>query len=97
VPSKKRTRKRLDSSAMDLEESQDLQQTQHNNDDEDDDEDDSEDEDSMAEDGASKDTGHMTQTPPCSPVKSLNNSSSPVGINRRCVLQIFQPSSIRSI
>ncbi|XP_034478807.1 peregrin [Drosophila innubila] len=85
VPSKKRTRKRLDSSAMDLEESQDLQQAQHN-DDEDDDEDDSEDEDSMAEDGASKDTGHMTQTPPCSPVKSLNNSSSPVGINRRTAI-----------
>lgn len=85
MPSKKRTRKRLDSSAMDLEESQDLQA---HHDDEDDDEDDSEDEDSMAEDGASKDTGHMVQTPPCSPVKSLNNSSSPVGINRRCVFQI---------
>lgn len=76
-PSKKRTRKRLNSSAMDLDDSQAQQ-----NDDDDDDDDDSEDY-SMAEDGASKDAGHMAQTPPCSPVKSLNNSSSPVGVNRR--------------
>ncbi|KAL7736619.1 hypothetical protein ACLKA6_015255 [Drosophila palustris] len=82
-PSKKRTRKRLDSGAMDLEESQELQAHQHDEDD--DDEDDSED-DSLADDGASKDAGHMAQTPPCSPVKSLNNSSSPVGINRRTAI-----------
>lgn len=68
---------------MDLDESQDVPQSQQHDEDEDD-EDDSDD-DSMADDNVSKDTGHMVQTPPCSPVKSLNNSSSPVGINRRCV------------
>lgn len=72
---------------MDLDESQELPSQQH--DDEDDDEDDSDD-DSMADDGASKDTTHMAQTPPCSPVKSLNNSSSPVGINRRWVSLIIR-------
>lgn len=81
TPSKKRTRKRLNSSAMDLEESQELQAH-----DDDDDEDDSDD-DSMADDGAIKNThGHMAQTPPCSPVKSLNNSSSPGGVNRRTAI-----------
>ncbi|KAH8391324.1 hypothetical protein KR215_011885 [Drosophila sulfurigaster] len=83
TPSKKRTRKRLNSSAMDLDESQDMQV--HHNDDDEDDDDDSED-DSMAEDSISKNAGHMAQTPPCSPVKSLNNSSSPVGINRRTAI-----------
>jgi len=52
--------------------------------DEEDEEEDS-DEDSMGEgeDNVSKDLLNSTQTPPCSPIKSLNNSSSPVGINRR--------------
>ncbi|XP_037948091.1 peregrin-like isoform X2 [Teleopsis dalmanni] len=31
----------------------------------------------------SKETLQTTQTPPCSPIKSLNNSASPVGVNRR--------------
>lgn len=45
-----------------------------------DDEDDGD--DTMGEEskGASNNT---TQTPPCSPVKSLNSSASPVGVNRR--------------
>jgi len=52
--------------------------------DEEDEEEDS-DEESMGEgeDNVSKDMLNSTQTPPCSPIKSLNNSSSPVGINRR--------------
>jgi len=49
----------------------------------DDDEEEDSDEDSMGEDTVSKDLLNSTQTPPCSPIKSLNNSSSPVGINRR--------------
>lgn len=45
-------------------------------------EDDEDGDDTMGEEskGASNNT---TQTPPCSPVKSLNSSASPVGVNRR--------------
>lgn len=75
-PTKKRTRKRLNSSAIDMD-------IEHEDEDEEIDSDD----DSMAEadgdDNVSKDLLNSTQTPPCSPIKSLNNSSSPVGINRR--------------
>jgi len=71
-PSKKRTRKRFNSSGVDMELGHD-----------DDDEEEDSDEDSMGEDTVSKDLLNSTQTPPCSPIKSLNNSSSPVGINRR--------------
>ncbi|XP_050322472.1 bromodomain-containing protein homolog isoform X2 [Bactrocera neohumeralis] len=40
------------------------------------------DDDTMGEE--SKETATTTvQTPPCSPIKSLNNSASPVGVNRR--------------
>ncbi|XP_067632204.1 bromodomain-containing protein homolog isoform X2 [Eurosta solidaginis] len=40
------------------------------------------DDDTMAEE--SKETATTTvQTPPCSPIKNLNNSASPVGVNRR--------------
>lgn len=53
----------------------------------DEDEDEDTEEDSLGEvdgeDNTSKDMLNSTQTPPCSPIKSLNNSSSPVGINRR--------------
>ncbi|KAH8267096.1 hypothetical protein KR018_003733 [Drosophila ironensis] len=73
-PVKKRTRKRLSTSAMNMEL----------------DEDEDSDDDSMGdvdgEDNASKDMLNSTQTPPCSPIKSLNNSSSPVGINRRTAI-----------
>ena len=34
----------------------------------------------------SKEASTIIQTPPCSPIKSLNNSASPVGVNRRYVL-----------
>ncbi|EDV35907.1 uncharacterized protein Dana_GF12236 [Drosophila ananassae] len=78
-PAKKRTRKRLSTNAMNM----DL-------DHEDEDEDEDTEEDSMGEadgeDNTSKDMLNSTQTPPCSPIKSLNNSSSPVGINRRTAI-----------
>ncbi|EDV59708.1 peregrin [Drosophila erecta] len=74
-PSKKRTRKRLNSSGVDMALGHD-----------DDDEEEDSDEDSMGEDIVSKDLLNSTQTPPCSPIKSLNNSSSPVGINRRTAI-----------
>ncbi|XP_043662093.1 peregrin [Drosophila teissieri] len=74
-PSKKRTRKRFNSSGVDMELGHD-----------DDDEEEDSDEDSMDEDNVSKDLLNSTQTPPCSPIKSLNNSSSPVGINRRTAI-----------
>ncbi|XP_052841360.1 bromodomain-containing protein homolog [Drosophila gunungcola] len=80
-PSKKRTRKRLNSSAVDMALA---------NDDEDEEED--SDEDSMGEDNGSKDLLNSTQTPPCSPIKSLNNSSSPVGINRRTAILLTRKS-----
>ncbi|XP_016993094.3 bromodomain-containing protein homolog [Drosophila takahashii] len=82
-PSKKRTRKRLNSSAVDMELAHD----------EEDEEEDS-DEDSMGEgeDNVSKDLLNSTQTPPCSPIKSLNNSSSPVGINRRTAILLTRKS-----
>ncbi|XP_016958565.1 bromodomain-containing protein homolog [Drosophila biarmipes] len=82
-PSKKRTRKRLNSSAVDMELAHD----------EEDEEEDS-DEDSMGEgeDNVSKDLLNATQTPPCSPIKSLNNSSSPVGINRRTAILLTRKS-----
>ncbi|XP_002076191.3 peregrin [Drosophila simulans] len=74
-PSKKRTRKRFNSSGVDMELGHD-----------DDDEEEDSDEDSMGEDNVSKELLNSTQTPPCSPIKSLNNSSSPVGINRRTAI-----------
>ncbi|KAH8304465.1 bromodomain-containing protein homolog [Drosophila kikkawai] len=84
-PIKKRTRKRLNSSAIDMD-------VEHDDDDEEDDSDD----DSMAEadgeDTVSKDLLNSTQTPPCSPIKSLNNSSSPVGINRRTAILLTRKS-----
>ncbi|XP_016941099.4 bromodomain-containing protein homolog [Drosophila suzukii] len=82
-PSKKRTRKRLNSSAVDMDLGHD----------EEDEEEDS-DEDSMGEgeDNVSKDLLNSTQTPPCSPIKSLNNSSSPVGINRRTAILLTRKS-----
>ncbi|XP_037714758.1 peregrin [Drosophila subpulchrella] len=82
-PSKKRTRKRLNSSAVDMDLAHD----------EEDEEEDS-DEDSMGEgeDNVSKDLLNSTQTPPCSPIKSLNNSSSPVGINRRTAILLTRKS-----
>ncbi|XP_017149442.2 peregrin [Drosophila miranda] len=85
-PSKKRSRKRLNTIAMDmdLEQDEDLE-----------DEDDSE-EDSIGDgDGdeeAAKNMLNTTQTPPCSPIKSLNNSSSPVGINRRTAILLTRKS-----
>lgn len=51
-------------------------------DDDDDEEDEEEDEDDPMGD-ESKEAHSLVQTPPCSPIKSLNNSSSPVGVNRR--------------
>ncbi|XP_016980616.2 peregrin [Drosophila rhopaloa] len=80
-PSKKRTRKRLNSSAVDMALAND----------EEDEEEESE-EDSMGEDNVSKDLLNSTQTPPCSPIKSLNNSSSPVGINRRTAILLTRKS-----
>ncbi|ALC41225.1 Br140 [Drosophila busckii] len=78
VATPKRTRQRLNSSAMDLDESQDQADEEEDEDSED---------DSLAEEETSKLGSHLTQTPPCSPVKSLNNSSSsPVGINRRTAI-----------
>ncbi|KAH8372592.1 hypothetical protein KR009_000571 [Drosophila setifemur] len=76
LPAKKRTRKRLHTSTMEeIEPDEDNEDT---------------DDDSMGEgdveDNASKDILSSTQTPPCSPIKSLNNSSSPVGINRRTAI-----------
>ncbi|EDX15416.1 GD15310 [Drosophila simulans] len=81
-PSKKRTRKRFNSSGVDMELGHD-----------DDDEEEDSDEDSMGEDNVSKELLNSTQTPPCSPIKSLNNSSSPVGINRRTALLLTRRHS----
>ncbi|XP_068145161.1 bromodomain-containing protein homolog [Drosophila tropicalis] len=74
----KRTRKHLNSTTINT--TMDM----------DDDEDEDSEDDSMAEDEdeGTKDINNSTQTPPCSPIKSLNNSSSPVGINRRTAILI---------
>ncbi|SPP73115.1 peregrin [Drosophila guanche] len=84
-PSKKRPRKRLNSSAMDM----DLEPDDELDEDEDSEEESLGDAD---EEETAKEMLSTTQTPPCSPIKSLNNSSSPVGINRRTAILLTRKS-----
>ncbi|XP_030387258.1 peregrin [Scaptodrosophila lebanonensis] len=82
--SKKRTRIRRSTNAMEVDEDDDVEDVEEHDDDSED--------DSMGDDGASKDTTNTVQTPPCSPIKSLNNSTSPVGINRRTAILLTRKS-----